>query len=168
MQLKFTIRANNLRWCASNLLNNVNTLCTISSHSFCFVWDDAKARPYILAAARENRSNKQRVEESLGPVARNWSCVFKMHHEVEAHRNYRESVSWISRALARHVRGPSRLSDYLNTTTCMRWRGGAVRSHVTDEIYSQSDSSRPMASRCSTGRRWLFNSLVLDTSVWLL
>lgn len=72
MQLKFTIIiiANNSQ-CASNLLNNVNTLCTLSSRSFWSVWYDAKARLYILAAARENRSNKQRVGESLGPVAQN-------------------------------------------------------------------------------------------------
>lgn len=114
------------------------------------------------------RSNKQRAGESLGPVARNWSRTFKMHREAEAHRNYRESVSRISRALARHVRGPRRLSDYLNAAICMRRRSGKRRVHAWPTSYDRSDPSRPANGESGfPGRRWLFNSSVLDTSAWL-
>ena len=73
-----------------------------------------------------------------------------MHHEAEAHRNYRESVSRISRAIAKHVRGLRRLSDYLNATICMRRRQGSdAFTHSRRVTIGVIRCAWPMASRCS-------------------
>lgn len=106
--------------------------------SFCFVllaWTKSAAI-HLRVAARENRATSAaRVRDRS--VVRNWSHAFKMHRE--AHRNYRESVSRISRLCARGRHGPRRLSDYLNATICMRRRRARAWPRVTDEL-------RPMLS----------------------
>lgn len=103
----------------------------------------------VYFSRRENRATSNELGESLGPVARNWSRAFKMHCEAEAHRNYRESVSRILRALARHVRGPRRLSDYFNAAICMRWGSGKWRVRAWPTSYDRSDSSHPANGRYS-------------------
>lgn len=94
-------------------------------------------------------SNKQRAGESRNR-SREIDRAYLKCTEAEAHRNYRESVSQISRALARHERGPRRLSDYLNATICMQRRR---RGRTWPTNYGRSGFAAPgqMASRCSPG-----------------